>query len=333
MLEIDKNRGAVMKAVVIERYGTPDILEVRDVAKPTPKAGEVLVRVHAASVNDWDLAMLQGTPFVLRTFNGFFTPKVKIIGCDIAGRVEAVSGDVKLFQPGDEVYGDLCMSGFGAFAEYACAPEADLAHKPARMTFEQAAAIPQAGMLAVQGLIDVGRIQSGQELLLNGAGGGVGTFALQVAKLYDVEVTAVDKPGKLDMLHAMGADHVIDYLEEDFTRSSKTYDLILDVKTDRSPFAYARALKLNGTYVTVGGSIPRLLQALVLGPVMSRVYRKHVRMVGLKPNKDLAYMNELFEAGKLAPVIDGPYKLADVPEAFRLFGAGDHKGKIIITMA
>ena len=225
------------------------------------------------------------------------------------------------------------MSGFGAFAEYACVPAANLARKPAGMSFEQAAAIPQAGMLAVQGLIDVGRIRSGMKLLLNGAGGGVGTFALQIAKLYDVEVTVVDKPGKLDMLCAMGADHVVDYLKEDFTRSGRCYDLILDVKTNRSPFAYLRALNPNGAYVTVGGSIPRLLQALVMGPFTSRLYHKHLRLVGLRPNKDLHYMNELFEAGKLRPVIDGPYTLANLPEAFRLFGTGDHKGKIIVTMA
>ncbi len=179
----------------------------------------------------------------------------------------------------------------------------------------------------------MGRIQTGQKLLLNGAGGGVGTFALQMAKLYDVEMTVVDKPGKLDMLRAMGADHVIDYLKEDFTKGGKCYDLILDVKTNRSPFAYARALNPNGIYVTVGGSTSRLLQALVLGPLMSRLYKKHVRIVTLKPNKDLAYMNELFEAGKLVPVVDGRYKLADVPEALRLFGTGDHKGKIIVNMA
>jgi NADPH:quinone reductase-like Zn-dependent oxidoreductase len=322
-----------MKAVVMESYGSPDVLKLKDVAKPTPKANEVLVRVHAASVNDWDWGMLQGTPFVTRIFSGLLTPKVQVIGCDIAGRVEAVGGDVKAFQPGDEVYGDLCSSGFGAFAEYACAPEAGLARKPASMTFEQAAAIPQAGMLAVQGLIDVGRIQSGQKVLLNGAGGGVGTFALQLAKLHDVEVTVVDKAGKLDMLRAMGADHVIDYLDEDFTKSGKCYDLILDVKTNRSPFDYARALNRSGTYATVGGDMPRLLQFLVLSPLMSRRYKKHMRIVMLKPNKDLAYMNELFEAGKLTPVIDGPYKLADLPEAFRLFGRGDHKGKIIVTMA
>ena len=322
-----------MKAVVMERYGTPDVLELRDVATPTPKPNEVLVRVFAASVNDWDWGMLRGTSFLIRILNGLFTPKVRIIGCDIAGRVEAVGEDVKAFQPGDEVYGDLSMSGFGAFAEYACAPEAALARKPPGMTFKQAAAIPQAGMLAVQGLIDVGRLRSGQKLLLNGAGGGVGTFALQLARLYQVEVTVVDKASKLDMLRAMGADHLMDYLREDFTREGKCYDLILDVKTNRSPLAYTRALNPHGTYVTVGGSIPRLLQALVLSPLISRLSNKHVRMVGLKQNKDLAYMNELFEAGKLVPVIDRAYKLADLPEAFRHFGTGDHKGKIIVTMA
>jgi NADPH:quinone reductase-like Zn-dependent oxidoreductase len=322
-----------MKAVVRERYGSPDVLELRDVAMPRPKGNEVLVRVHAASVNDWDWGLLQGTPFASRLLSGLLKPEVQIIGGDIAGRVEAVGEDVTEFQPGDEVYGDLCMSGFGAFAEYVCAPEACLARKPARMTFEQAAAIPQAGMLAVQGLIDVGRIQSGQKLLLNGAGGGVGTFAIQIAKLYEAEVTVVDKPGKLAMLRAMGADHVIDYLVEDFTRGGTLYDLILDVKTNRSPFAYARALHANGTYVTVGGDTLRVAQTLMMGPLMWRLLGKRMRIVILKPNKDLAYISGLFEAGKLVPVIDGPYELADVPAAFRLFATGEHKGKIIVTVA
>ena len=321
-----------MKAVMMRRYGTPDVLELTDVAKPTPEADEVLVRVHAASINDWDWGLLQGTPFVNRVASGLFRPKVQILGGDIAGRVEAVGRDVKVFAPGDEVYGDLCMSGFGAFAEYVCAPEEGLVRKPVGMAFEQAAAIPQAGMLAVQGLIDVGRIHRGQKLLLNGAGGGVGTFALQIARLYEAEVTVVDKPGKLEMLRAMGADHVIDYHKEDFTKGGKCYDLILDVTTNRSPFAYARALNPDGTYVTVGGRTWRLLQVLVMGPLMPRVCGKHVRVVALKPNKDLAYMNGLFEAGKLVPVIDGPYKLADVPDALRHFGTGDHRGKIIVTM-
>lgn len=332
MREAYEHRGALMKAIVMKNYGTPDVLALREVAMPTPKANEALVRVHAAAVNDWDWDLLQGSLFT-RMFHGLFKPRVQILGGDIAGRVEAVGEDVNAFQPGDEVYGDLCMSGFGAFAEYVCAPEMCLAHKPATMTYEQAAAIPQAGMLAVQGLIDVGRIQSGQRLLLNGAGGGVGTFALQMAKLHDdVEVTVVDKRGKLDMLRAMGADHVVDYLEEDFTKSGKRYDLILDTKTNRSPISYARAMNPNGTYVTVGGNLKLVLLAFVLKPMISLLYNKHIHVVVLKPNKDLAYMNELFEAGKLVPVTDGPYKLAKLSEAFRFFGTGDYKGKIIVTM-
>ena len=321
-----------MKAIILKHYGTPDALELQDVATPTPKAGEVLVRVHAASVNDWDWSLLHGVPLVYRAFTGLFKPKVKILGGDIAGRVEVVGHDVKAFAPGDAVYGDLCMSGFGAFAEYVCAPEASFAPKPVDMTFAQAAAIPQAGMLAVQGLIDVGRIQHGQKLLLNGAGGGVGTIALQIAKLYNAEVTAVDKPGKLEMLEILGADHVIDYLHSDFTKGGERYDLILDVKTNRSPFAYARALKPGGTYVTVGGNPARLLEAFVMGPLMSRLQGKHVRIAALKPNKDLAYINELFNSGKLVPVIDSSYELAKVPEAFRRFATGDYQGKIIVTV-
>lgn len=322
-----------MKAIVLERYGGPAALELREVDTPTPRAGEVLVRVRAASINDWDWGIVRGQEFIVRLLHGLSRPKVRIIGCDIAGRVEAVGEGVQDLRPGDEVYGDLSANGFGAFAEYVCAPEASLARKPPRMSFEQAAAIPQAGMLAVQGLIDVGRIRAGQKLLVNGAGGGVGTFALQIAKLHaDVEVTAVDKRGKLDMLRALGADHVIDYLEEDFTRQGRRYDLILDVKSNRLPFAYARALNPGGTYATVGGSIPRLLQFLPVSPLISRLQGKHLRVVVLKANKDLAFINELFEAGTLVPVIDRVYPLADVPEALRRFGSADHQGKIIITM-
>ena len=246
-----------MKAAIVERYGTPDVLKLTNVPTPAPKAKEVLVRVHAASINDWDWIMLSGRPRILRIGTGLFTPKIPILGCDIAGRVEALGDEVETLQLGDEVYGDLSPSGFGAFAEFACAPAASLARIPAGMTFEQAAAIPQAGMLAWQGLIDVGQLQSRQKLLLNGAGGGVGTFALQIAKLFDAEITVVDKAGKLDMLRALGADHVIDFTKQDFTAAEKRYDLILDVRTNRSPLAYARALNPGGRYVTVGGSLPR----------------------------------------------------------------------------
>ncbi len=321
-----------MKAIVYKKYGTPDVLELKEIDKPTPKDDEVLIKVHAVSVNDWDWQLLLGTPFINRLINGLLKPKKRILGSDIAGRIEAVAKNVKQFKPGDEVYGDL--SGYwGGFAEYVCAREHLLALKSASMTFEEAAAIPQAGMLALQGLRDIGHVQPGQKLLINGAGGGVGTFGVQLAKLYGVDdLTGVDSSGKLDMLRSMGFKQVIDYKKEDFTKNGQHYDLILDVKTNRSIFDYLRALNPNGVYATVGGSIIRLLQALILGPLISKISKKNIRIVPLKQNKDLAYMNELFEAGKVKPVIDGPYKLSEVPEAIRYFGEGNHKGKIVITI-
>ena len=319
-----------MQAVVLERYGL-DALELKRVPKPALKANQCLVRVHAASINDWDWEILRGAP-INRLMSGLFAPRVKILGCDVAGRVEAVGRDVRAFKPGDEVFGDLCMAGFGAFAEYVAAPERALALKPPGMTFVEAAAIPQAGMLAVQGLIDVGRLRSGQKVLLNGAGGGVGTFALQLAKLHDdVEVTAVDSAAKRDLLRKLGADHVIDYAREDFTKGARRYDLILDVKTRHSPLALARALKPGGIYATVGGTIPRLLQFAALAGSISWTTGKQFKIVILKPNKDLAYLSDLFAQGKLRPIIDGPYKLNDICEAFRRFGKAEHKGKIVVT--
>ena len=321
-----------MKAIVYTKYGPPEVIQLKEVEKPTPRDNEALVKVHAASVNDWDWMALNGESFVNRLIHGLLKPKIKILGCDIAGQVEAVGKNVKQFQQGDEVFGDLCECGFGGFAEYVCAPENALALKPASMTFEEAAAIPQAGMLAVQGLRDKGQIQSGQKLLINGAGGGVGTFGVQIAKLYGVEVTGVNSSGKLDMMRSIGFDHVIDYTKEDFTKNGKCYDLILDNKMNRSIFDYMRALSPNGIYVTTGESIARVFQAFLLGPLISLFSKKSIRIVALKPNKDLAYMNELFEAGKITSVIDGPYKLSEVPEALRYFGEGNHKGKVVITV-
>ena len=317
-----------MKAIIYTKYGGP--LQIKDVEKPIPKDDEVLVKVHAVSINDWDDGLLRGD-FINRLLNGIWKPKRKILGSDIAGRIEAVGKNVTQFKTGDDVYGDL--SGYwGGFAEYVCACERSLALKPGIMSYIDAAAIPQAAMLAVQGLIDKGKIQAGQKLLINGAGGGVGTFGIQIAKLYGLEVTGVDRTSKLAMLRSMGFDHVIDYTKEDFTKNNEQYDLILDVKTNRSMFDYARALNRNGAYVTVGGSIPRLLQALLLGPLILMMYKKHFRIVSLKTNKDLAYMSELFEAGKVRPVIDGPYKLDEFDKAFRIFGKAEHKGKVVITM-
>jgi NADPH:quinone reductase-like Zn-dependent oxidoreductase len=320
-----------MKAIVFTRYGAPDVLQPKDVAKPIPQDDEVLVRVHAVSINDWDWQILQGIPFSNRLTFGLRKPKRPILGSDIAGRVEAVGKSAKRFRPGEEVFGDL-SGHWGGFAEYVCAREKALALKPAGMTFEEAAAIPQAGMLAVQGLRDKGQIRRGQKLLINGAGGGVGTFAIQIAKLYGVQATGVDSPGKLDMLRAMGCEHVIDYTQEDFTRSEERYDLILDVKTNRSVFNYLRVLSPNGVYITVGGSTGRLAQAMLLAPLISILGKKRVRMVLLKPNKDLDYMAELVEAGKVKPVLDGHYKLTEAAEAMRYFGEGRHKGKVVMTV-
>jgi NADPH:quinone reductase-like Zn-dependent oxidoreductase len=320
-----------MQAVVYEKYGPPDVLELRQVATPAPKDDEVLIRIHAVSINDWDWALLQGVPFVFRVLSGF-RPKRKILGSDVAGRIEAVGKDVKRFKPGDEVFGDL-SGRWGGFAEYVCAPEKALAFKPPAMTFVEAAAIPQAAMLAVQGLLDAGRLQPGQKLLINGAGGGVGTFAVQIARLYEgVEVTGVDSPAKLDLLRSLGFDKVIDYTQEDFTRSGARHDLILDVKINRSIFDYLRALSPGGTYVTVGGSLLRIFQLIFVGRLVSLMTGKALRLVVLKQNKDLGYMIELFEAGKMKPVVDKLRKLSEVPEAMRYFGAAMHKGKVVITL-
>jgi len=320
-----------MKALIRERYGPPDVLEVREVERPTPEDHEVLVRVHAASVNDWDWQLLRRPPIPLIVG----APRVRILGCDVAGRVAALGNRVQRLRVGDEVYGDLSRFGFGGwggFAEYVCAPEHALVPKPARMTFEQAAALPQAGQLAVQGLFANGPLRSGQKILINGAGGGVGTIAVQLAKLRDVEVTGVDSAGKFEMMQSLGFDHVIDYRKEDFTKNGRRYDLILDTKTTHSPFAYAQSLQPNGTYATVGGDLSRLLQFVIFGWWIQQTTNETVRLIRLRQNQDLAYLNERFEAGQLAPVIDGPYRLSEGREALRHFGAADHKGKVVITM-
>jgi NADPH:quinone reductase-like Zn-dependent oxidoreductase len=320
-----------MKALIRDRYGSPDVLEVREVERPVPKQHEVLVRVHAASINDWDWGLLQQP--MLPLSRG--APRIRILGSDVAGRVAAVGSGVQRFRVGDEVHGDLSRFGFGGwggFAEYVCAPERALVPKPARMTFEQAAALPQAGQLAVQGLFADGPLRPGQKILINGAGGGVGTIAIQFARLEDVEVTGVDRASKLEMMRSVGFDHVMDYEKEDFTKTGRRYDLILDTKTNRSPLEYARSLTPGGTYATVGGVNARILQVVISGWWIRHTANKSLRIITLKQNKDLPYLNERFEAGQLAPVIDGPYKLTDAREAFRHFGAGNQKGKVVITM-
>ena len=322
-----------MKAIVLTRYGGPDDLELRNVLKPCPEDGEVLIKVHAAAVNDWDWGLVRGKPVYIRLLGGLLAPKIPIIGCDVAGRIEAVGRGVTDLEVGDDVYGDLSESGFGAFAEYVCAHQDAVVPMPRTLTYEQAAAIPHAAMLAQQGLDGVARIAEAQTLLVNGAGGGVGTVAVQLAKYRGVEVTGVDSTDKQDFLRSAGFDHVIDYTEVDFTGTGQTYDVILDAKTDRSPFAYARALKAGGTYVTVGGTIVRLVQCLLLRRWIARTRSRHVRVLGLKPNEGLERMTELLDAGKVMPTIDSTYPLNEVPQAIRRFGEARHKGKIVVTVA
>jgi NADPH:quinone reductase-like Zn-dependent oxidoreductase len=317
-----------MMAAVRDRYGSPDVLRISDIDKPVPRDNQVLVRVHAASINDWDWQMLRGT-VINRLMEGLFRPKTLVLGCDIAGRVEAVGASVTAFRPGDDVFGDLCESGFGTLAEYVAAPEQALARKPEGLSYEEAAAIPQAGMLATQGLIEVGQIQAGQKLLMHAAGGGAGSFAVQLAKLRGAHVTAIDKGEKLAMLRELGADEVIDYEREDFAKRPARYDLILDAMTKRSPWAYMHALAPGGAYVTMGGNLLIGVTMLALQPMWPH---KRVRFVMLKPNKDLAYLGGLVEAGKVKAMIDSTHPLIAAAEAFRRFGAGRQKGKIIVTM-
>jgi len=322
-----------VKAVIYQKYGSPDVLEFAEVATPVPEEDEVLVKVRAASVNSWDRDLLKGTPFVNRLMHGLLNPHVTILGCDIAGQVESVGRNATHFQPGDEVFGDISGCGWGGFAEYVCARENVLALKPTSMTFEEAAAVPQAAVLALQSFYYCGDIHPGKEVLLNGAGGGVGTFALQIAKSFGAEVTSVDSAGKLDMLRSLGSDHVIDYTQEDFTKNGQRYDLIIDVVGTRSVSEYMRALSPTGTCVMVGGSTHRIFQMMFLGSWISMTSQRRMGVLLHRPNKkDLHTMNKLFEAGTVVPVIDRLYPLSEVAEALRYFGMGDVKGKVVITV-
>ncbi|GIK42937.1 MAG: NADPH:quinone reductase [Chloroflexota bacterium] len=319
-----------MKAIVYQKYGPPDVLELQEVEKPNPKDNEVLIKVQAASVNSWDWDLVTGKPLIYRLVFGLQKPKHPIIGSDIAGRIEAVGRNVKQFQPGEEIFGDVSGCGFGAFAEYVCAREEVLALKPAGMTFAEAAAVPQAGVLALQGLRQ-GQIKKVQKVLINGAGGGVGTFAVQMAKSWGAEVTGVDNREKLDLLRSLGADKVIDYTQEDFTKTGQRYDLILDVVAHRSIFDYKRALSSEGILVIVGGSIAAIFQAVTLGTWFSKTGPKKMGILAHKPNaSDLELIKELIETGKVVPVIDRCYPLSEVAEALRYLGEGHARGKVVI---
>ena len=323
-----------MKAIVFTRYGPPDGLELRELPTPVPKDDELLVRIHASSINSWDWEYLNGVPFMNRLMFGLFRPRPgkQRLGADIAGTVEAVGCAVTRFQPGDAVFGDLWDS-WGAFAEYACAKEVGLEAKPANLGFEEAATVPQAGVLALQALRKGRRIEPGQKVLINGAGGGAGTFAIQLAKNAGAEVTGVDAIHKLDVVRSVGADHVIDFAEQDFTRAGQRYDLIVDCQGYRSMLDNRRALRSGGTYAMVGGPAKRVYQLWLLSIVapLTRETRR-LRLVAEGPNKGLGDLKALIETEQLAPIVDRTYPLREVPEALRYFGEGQHKGKIAITM-
>ena len=320
-----------MKAIVLTKYGTPDGLKLEEIPKPVPNTNEVLVEVHAASINSWDWEIVKGTPFVNRMMFGLFKPKKNVIlGCDIAGIVVARGENVKRLKVADKVFGDLSKSGWGGFAEFVCTDENALSLKPEKMSFVDAAASPQAGLLAVQGLLRIGHLKKGHKVLINGAGGGAGTFAVQIAKHLGTEVTGVDSAEKLATIKSLGADHVIDYAKVDFTRNGKTYDLIWDVMTTRSVSAYKRALVPKGAYITVGGHTPKLLRIMLLGRLIPG--HKKIRLLIHKPNKCLDLLTKFLEEEKVRPVIDKVFPLNRIPEAFRFFGEGKFKGKVVITL-
>ncbi len=324
--------GILMKAIVCTKYGSPDVLELKEVEKPTSKDNEVLVNVHAASVNYSSLLFVKGKPLVVRPGSGLLKPKYTIPGCEIAGRIMAVGRNVKQFRPGDEVFGDLSDCGRGGFAEYVCAHEHALTLKPANLSFEEAAAVPEAALVALQALRDTGQIQAGQNVLISGASGGIGTFAVQIAKYFEAEVTGVCSTRNLDMVRSIGADHVIDYTQEDFTQNKQRYDLIVATAGYRSIFDYKHALRPKGMYVATGGSMAQIFQAMLLGPWISMTGSKKLGSMLVKPNKDLGFMKELIEAGKVKPVIDRCYPLSEAAEALRYYEEGHSRGKVVITV-
>jgi len=322
-----------MKAIVYTKYGSPDVLQLKEVAKPAPKDNEVLVKIHAATVTVGDSIVVRGMPFPVRFWSGLLEPKHQIPGKEMAGRVEAVGSNVTQFQPGDEVFGDLSVCGLGAFAEYVSVPENAIALKPANLTFEQAAAVPESSVVALQGLRDKGKIQPGQKVLINGASGGVGTYAVQIAKSFGAEVTAVCSTRNLELARSLGADRVIDYTQEDFTQNGHRYDLILAVNGDHPLSDYRRVLCPEGIYVGSGGSMAQTFQGMFLGPWMSMTGSQKMGNMLVKPNQnDLVFMKELVEAGKVKPVIDRRYPLAEVPEALRYIEEGHAQGKVVITI-
>jgi NADPH:quinone reductase-like Zn-dependent oxidoreductase len=322
-----------MQAMTYQMYGAPDVLQLTTVARPVPGAGEVLVQIHAASLNQADLYLLRGEPLPLRLSSGLRRPKRPTLGADIAGRVITVGSGVTQFQPGDAVYGDLAACGLGGFAEYVCARAEALAPKPASLSFAQAAAVPMAAVTALQGLRAAGPVAEGERVLIHGASGGVGTFAVQLAKVMGAHVTAVCSARNVEQARTLGAEHVIDYNQEDFTRDGQRYDLILVVNGQRSLAEYRRALSPRGRLVVVGGDVGTIMRATLFGPVVSLAHSITVRSLVGRPNRDdLPFVGQLLDSGVVVPVIDRCYPLGELPEAMRYLATGHARGKIVITM-
>jgi NADPH:quinone reductase-like Zn-dependent oxidoreductase len=322
-----------MKAITYETYGSPDVLRLEEVEKPTPTGDQVLVKVRAVSVNAPDWRTMRADPFFIRATSGLMRPRFRILGCDIAGTIEAVGPQARQFRAGDDVFGDLAHFGYGGFGEYVCPAEKALARKPAGVSFEVAAASPMAGTTAIQGLRDHGRVQAGQKVLIVGASGGVGTFAVQIAKVLGAEVTAVCSSSKVDLVRSLGADRVIDYTKEDFLRDGQRFDLIFAVNGYRSIWDYRRALTPRGRYLMAGGDWPQIRQALLWGPLLSLFGpRKFGVVPAATTQKDLTYLGELLEAGKVKPVIDRRFPLSRVPDAIRYVEEGHAKGKVLIDV-
>jgi NADPH:quinone reductase-like Zn-dependent oxidoreductase len=322
-----------MKALTLHRYGNPqEVLMVEEVVKPTPQPHQVLVRIKAAALNDYDWSMVTGKPYLYRLLFGLRKPRNPIPGMELAGTVEAIGSQVQHFQVGDDVFGDTSAVGFGTCAEYMCLDEKALLKKPEHMAFEEAAALPHAFGLAWQGLMEKGQLAEGQKILINGGGGGVGTLGVQLAKMHNCEVSGIDTGAKLLSMKAVGFDHVLDYKAVNFTKNHTAYDLILDCKTNHSPLALLRALKPGGRYITVGGKPGRLIQLLLLGKWIGLLSSKTLKILSLVPNRGLEHSVRLFSANKLKPILDGTYTLKEGPKLLQYFGEGKHFGKVVLTI-
>ncbi|MCP9768587.1 NAD(P)-dependent alcohol dehydrogenase [Lacihabitans sp. LS3-19] len=322
-----------MKAIKFEKYGSPEkVLRISEVDKPEPKENEVLVKVYATTINDYDWSLVRGKPYLYRLMFGFTKPKNPIPGMELAGIIEKIGSKVKMFKVGDAVFGDISQYGFSSFADFCCVDERALLKKPDYLSMEEAAAIPHALGLAFQAFKQIGGIKDGQKILINGAGGGVGSFAIQLVKMHNCNVTGVDSANKIERLKKLGFDNVIDYKKENFTKNGEKYDVVLDCKTNKPAYSFLRSLSSGGKYITIGGEINNLIMVFVLGKIISLFSSKQLKVLALKPNYGIAEVLELIKENRLKTQIDGPYKFEEIPKLIQYFGNGKHNGKIVVKL-